>query len=117
MNVENIKKVRDHIASLPPERFDMNRWPGVGELRKCGTAACIGGWGAAVLFKRGGRTSVVVSRRMGLSDIQGHRLFYPMNGPRVVWEDYTTADAVRVLDHLLATGKVDWSIIAEPVVA
>ena len=41
-------------------------------------------------------------------------LFYPLHvleDHGVRWASITNAEAVMVLDHLLATGKVDWMLV------
>lgn len=120
MNVENIKRVRDHIASLPPERFDMTVYGGhvtedgdvVEDLRAdvsdCGTVACICGWTVAIFgVGEGLDDQSAACEVLGLTEMQGDLLFIP--DPR---NGRTSADAARVLDHLIATGEVDWSVAA-----
>lgn len=107
MNVENIKKVRDHIAGLPPERFSMREWD-------CGTAACLGGW--TERFFVGDEEYLTVASIMdclGISPSEAEDLFHPGRFMTETFNPYdaTPAQAVRVLDHLLETGEVDWSII------
>ena len=43
MNLENMTRLRDHMASLPPESIDMHTWGNSGPSQ-CGTVACIAGW-------------------------------------------------------------------------
>lgn len=126
MNRENIKIVRDHIASLPPERFDMRftfgdsgrvneRWyehsvTAHELLHPCGTAACIAGWALAVLTPDSKKrlSSDDAANLFGIDHHAGDTLFMPdgFSDPG----RYTQPQAVAVLDHLLATGKVDWSV-------
>lgn len=124
MNRENIQKVRDRIASLPPERFDMAgvfmrdgdlSGPGCdgapatpGEfMEACGTAACIAGWTLAVLSPAGDACPSLKQARglLGLGLATSHSLFIPDD---FCTRRYTPDEAVRVLDHLLETGEVDW---------
>lgn len=109
MNVENIKKVRDLIAGLPPEQFSMNYW-GLAH-HPCGSVACIGGWAEAILLPDGNRTKHlpehVVCEALGLDPEQGGDLFYPGGN----YYQASIPEAVQVLDHPLETGEVDWSII------
>lgn len=45
MNIQNMKKLRDHIAGLDPRLVRMHEWVG-GEIKlngHCGTTACIAG--------------------------------------------------------------------------
>lgn len=118
MNVENIKKVRDLIASLPPERFNMRRLASRSrgrELRdvrriqhSCGTAACIAGWTNAIFCPENKNADTrEASIALGLYYID-HMLFMPFgyfDGPV---SKATPAQAVAVLDRLLETGGVDW---------
>jgi hypothetical protein len=125
INRENVQKVRDHIANLPPEHFRMDWWvatlsergynhkpPSREQLinHTCGTCACIGGWTMALL----GKTEDLLGpeddagKLLGLSASQADKLFYP-HGTGKSYSEYTIPDAVAVLDHLLATGEVNWS--------
>jgi len=113
MDRENVQIVRDHIAGLPPEQFDMDDW---GEAHtKCGTAACIGGWAAVLLLNADGYRvpDSEVAAALGLDIIEGRALFYP-RGPMM---QATIPQGLAVLDHLLATGEVDWSVAAKPELA
>lgn len=124
MNRENIKLVRDHIAGLKPERFDMSIYVGarggdapdateVGPYMKdCGTAACIAGWAVALLApdSEAGAVQETAARLFGLNDQDGDELFVPFRDRRRI----TTSQAVLTLDHLLNTGEVDWSRAGEP---
>lgn len=110
MNRKNIKKVRDAIAAVERKRFDMRLWTiGTDDPRdlvhNCNTAGCIGGWTEGVLLK--GRKDCRDARELlGLTDDEAGELFYAWNGPAL--RGITQAHAVRVLDHLLETGEVDW---------
>lgn len=43
--VERLNKLADFLDTLPPERFDMNRWAQNGfSPEECGTVACAFGW-------------------------------------------------------------------------
>lgn len=115
---DRVIRLRDFLAELPDERFDMGTWGaydvGTKKLQHdCGTAACIGGW-AERLFGRATDEPEAACASLGLDPCQGEALFYPPghNSGR-----YTKARAVAVLDHLLATsdpgtvnGVVDWSV-------
>lgn len=124
MNRENIKKVRDVIAALPPERFDMGDVAyhrGRGEvlpqnrtvLHNCNTAACIAGWTNALFGQprsyRDGLNDA--AQHLGLDPDEQRHLFCPV---RYANGRTTAAQAVRVLDHLLETGEVDWSVAGDP---
>jgi hypothetical protein len=123
-NVQNILTLRDAILAAP-EHFDMRSWtksrypetPTRVELMEhtCGTTACIGGWASALFFPESTHPIYVaedeVAYVLGLTDDQVRHLFYPrddkING-RTPY-DATNVEAVRVLDHLIETGKVDWN--------
>jgi hypothetical protein len=110
LNRENIRKVRDRIATLDGERFNMGRWPNIEEFaHDCGTAACIGGWAEFVNGRAfpSGEKLEAVGRMFGVSTREADRLCFPPT-----WMDgvNTRAQAVAVLDHLIATGEVDWSV-------
>lgn len=112
MNRENIQKVRDVIAALPPELFNMKYF---GKQSECGTVACIAGWTVDVLGRGIGWMPTIAQRHFGISNDQATELFWV--GHRDAGHPYwkaTNAQAVRVLDHLLETGEVDWSIIDAP---
>jgi hypothetical protein len=111
MNRENIKKVRDVIAGLRPQRFDMCQWATADDAvhlhRDCGTAACIGGWTNALLSSPAEFMDFdLAGKRLGITLGQTYKLFMPEDYD--VPGHYTRAHAVRVLDHLLETGEVDW---------
>lgn len=87
----------------------------------CGTASCIGGT-AQVLFGLDTATEVYLFLS-DTEDDQGvvdedwttlHDLFFPHEG-HIYW-NATPEQAAKVIRHLVATGKVEWSILDEPVV-
>ena len=101
----HVATLRDFLAALLLYEFDMTQW-------RCGTAACIGGW-ASTLANEGGEVrssgeqwNDAVSY-LGLTEKQARNLFMPDG-----WEhdERSPAEAVAVLDHYLATGKIDWSV-------
>lgn len=113
---ERLVILRNFIAALPDERFDMSTWH---QRKDCGTCACIGGW-AAVLFGLndvgGGPTisPAEVAEYLGLSVPNAFRLFYPPVtihrwGKALKPYKATHKEAVKVIDHYLATGEVSWS--------
>lgn len=105
--LQALRRIRDFIASLPPERFDMSSFgsPRIGLLAECGTAACIAGWTCAVFAPATPLldTDQVAGRLLGLDDEQQFELFFPDR-----MDLRTRDDAVGVLDVLLASGKVVW---------
>lgn len=130
---ERLMRLRDFLAELPPEKFDMGDYivPGDDDesdidiysvpikqaVDVCGTAACIAGW-AQVLFNPTESQDEELARvALGLTEEEGQALFCPWTteGSSVDRsEDLTLTQAVRVIDHLLATGDVDWSVRGEP---
>lgn len=105
--------LRDTIARLPKRKFNMGLWEK--HTPSCGTVACIGGW-IQTLFTDGTREigSIEAGKLIGIDYDQATSLFYPEtdNGDLtdLAWKA-TPAQAVRVLDHLKETGKVDWSVM------
>lgn len=101
---DRVMRLRDLLKTLPPEKFDM-RNPGF-----CGSPACIGGW-ALRLFMPDEADHESVSATaplLGLTAAQGFHLFFPSGFTGAY--SASPAQAVAVLDHLLATGEVDWSV-------
>lgn len=136
MNRENIQKVRDHIAALDAGRFNMtdyfvlpadegrDRYTDAARRQygsnaaalegSCGTAACIAGHALALLLPEQpipDKPKEVAADLFDIGDDEANELFVPdaRTNSRT-----TPAQAVRVLDHLLETGLVDWSIIDVP---
>lgn len=120
LNRENVQKVRDFIAALDPKHFNMRYWTTRLEggaphyvshsdliAHRCGSCACIGGWTEALLSESEDEERDA-GDLLGLGEVDRDALFYPDNvGP---YEDITIPQAVAVLDHLLETGEVDWSV-------
>jgi hypothetical protein len=126
---KRLEFVRDFIASIPEDNFNMGDWHGtmasspVAKARRtikkkhyCGTVACIGGW-TELLFAApaaSGWYGHKAPSLLGLSQEDAQELFYPHAlEDSLEWNQITNAQAVRVIDHFLATGKVDWTIILE----
>lgn len=124
----NLRRVRDFIAGLPANKFLMctfgafagDDWRAASsqEVKHgCGTAACIAGWANALLStddipNLGERPFESACALLGLQRDDGEMLFWPWNlSDDFDWvsEEATPAQAVRVLDHLIETGEVDWS--------
>lgn len=108
---DRVIRLRDFIANLDdPRKLDMGCFER--EVPECGTVCCIAGW-ANRLYQPDANKSLfgaTASARhlLGLGFTQSHDLFYPTEYGT---GRYTRDDAVKVLDHYLATGKVDWSVI------
>lgn len=124
MNRERIQILRDHLAQLPDERFNMRLWfsDGSGEPapeilreaifnpRSCGTAACIAGHALRLFRSRvnGTDNSIFEAARnvLKLNSPMALELFQPDGfSEKGV---FTRAQAVATLDHLLETGEVEW---------
>jgi hypothetical protein len=114
---ENLTKVRNVIEFLDPSRFNMAQWNTANSpnelAHKCETAGCIGGWAEPILLSED-----ETAQLLGLSPSEGYALFYPSEcgTPEWVsrsWQELKPKHAVQVIDHLLGTGKVDWSVITQ----
>lgn len=108
---DRLVQLRDFLETLPPERFDMHISGFVSDAvaGDCGTPACIGGWARALFKVRDDLR--VVGFHLGLSEEDSGELFYWLNtAPDLTYDDVTLPMAVAVLDHYLATGKIDWSV-------
>lgn len=119
LNIENLQKVRDHIAKLPGQNFNMDYWArnlsdlSVHPMYECDTVSCIGGW-TNFLFGGERYSERLAAIHLGMTSRQAHELFYPPNGYFDDGDDYctiTTAEACMVLDHLKATGRVNWGLV------
>ena len=139
MNRENIQKVRDRIASLPAKRFSMesyfgrresslrlayDNYPEPGATNRdmlegaCNTCACIAGHTLIALTpdsKPPRDYARAAAKLLGLKPNLALRLFEPNNtdawfiGRGRELSAVTKTQALRVLDHLIQTGEVDWS--------
>jgi hypothetical protein len=112
LNRKNIRKVRNAIAAADPAKFNMKIWSTSSSrekvLHNCDTAACIGGWAEAVCGDSENLQDLDKDafELLDLDFVMGDALFSP---PGYFKEGaYSQADAVRVLNILLKTGKVDW---------
>lgn len=140
-NVKKVRDLIACVTEKEPHRFNMAAF--VGELvvedgerffdgdthnertiseglkHNCNSCACIAGW-ASSLTEMGKDEDIeeAAARYMGLGYREAHDLFYPY-GLDHSWEAHTgwghvrPEQAIKVLDHLLETGKVDWKIIGE----
>jgi hypothetical protein len=112
-------RLRDFLAALPDGRFAMST-TGIAnyETHECSSAACMCGWAQALFYDRY-RTPEEVGADMGLTLDQSARLFrlpsiagMSLSDPRFAPDMWairaTRSQAVRVLDHYLATGQIDW---------
>jgi len=124
MNIERLTTLRDTLVALDPSRFNMKFWArdfetsnpiySVSALEhNCGTAACIGGWAEALFdpdrkFHHNGVAHA--GELLGLDADVAERLFFPRDDDHA-W-GATSAQAAKVVDHLINTGRVEWSVIA-----
>lgn len=114
--------VRDTIKTRP-EHFDMSIY-----IHDCGTPGCIAGYAIAVatgtnnlypvLDETHKSPEVLATDFLGLDYESASELFKPQD-EYAYWladknfcsDELVTADhAIAVIDNLIATGKVDWSI-------
>jgi len=118
MNKERILDLADIIENdrLPLVRFDINWWARreYESPHECGTIACIAGYAVAAAYgnriAKHFKTDVggEARRILGLTVDEARELF--SDGWRTLKPRPTNKQAARVLRHLAATGKVDWSI-------
>lgn len=122
---DRVIMLRDHLARLKPEHFDMASW---GFEHDCGTAACIAGWNGLltndppptiewVKPTSGGYDDIAleawISRQgasLGLNEDDAAKLFVPDTEEGL--GELTARRAVAVLDNYLSTGLIDWSVTA-----
>ena len=124
MNAENLKQVRDVIASNP-DQYDQGFY-----THRCGTPACIAGWAASLSLKPGEMliassvategvgvflNSIHNRARMwlGLSPHDAGRMFNADPLVRCDGGDYyhdkpTVLEALAMLDHAIEAGEVVW---------
>jgi hypothetical protein len=122
-NAENIRLVIEAIRTgdgHPEIGFNMYEYTPVDDVpdqsgRGCGTAMCIGGWAYTLSTGEPANTD----RRYGIRDIAADylgltipdagTLFYA-EGAGQSTDDITADRAIAVLEHLIETGEVDWSV-------
>lgn len=114
---ERLEYLRDFLRKLPAERFDLSIYAGRGGEEDfsvdvegdCGTAACICGW-AVTKFALACTLDddEAAGEELGLTRDESYALFIPAIDRTAV----TPAQASHVIDHLLKTGEVDWSVAA-----
>lgn len=109
MKPRNIRRVRNRIEKLSPAQFDMSFYGG----HDCDSAACIAGWARAVLHGKPSGTASILTLMadFGLSSREAAFLSHAKYRDDRYLDPagITRAQAVRVLDHLLVSGEVDWS--------
>lgn len=125
MNWWIIKKTGDEDIddyAIPRELKD------VIEAHPCGTVACIGGFCNLLVDEPNSYeahkfdpNSYAAHKFLGIPREDADALFYPGDGQGSYQQELSKRayaaspkDAIRVLEHLRDTGKVDWSIIMQP---
>lgn len=107
MNVANMIRLRDHLATLQDDQVKMNDWLRVGH---CGTVACIAGWSFVLVCpdldynlymkqvdeNRAVHPEVVATEWLDLSQYEANHLFMGrwMRGP------LGSITRQQVIDHL-----------------
>lgn len=126
MNKERLKIISDWLrggAKYVDDKdnvytFNMNYWKAPAEevLKEdiqpwntdCGTFMCIGG---AVQQFFGDKDRLTYARELLDLDYEtSEALFYPEGFSVMDWSYITPNQAADVIDHLIETGEVDWSI-------
>lgn len=122
---ERLEYLRDFLREkVDPAKFDMQNFsadPSDGDFCSasqvrtgCGTTACIAGWCQALFTDDSIVDGSEAERLLGLGYMPAQVLFYanayPMVGCAPTYWDATPNQAANVLDHLLRTGEVDWSV-------
>ncbi len=98
------------------------------KLDECGTSCCLIGWVRALRVQAGeldakdarllpgphGNGFVSETEWLGLDRWGGSELFQPLTEfykSKDFWPTITVPETILVLDHLLATGVVDWQLV------
>lgn len=136
LNIERLRILAEDLRAKSAEQFDLRFWfdktnmedlpPAI--IPRCTSCACIAG-DALVLFAPdtpvdANQISARAAELLGLTKVQASDLFEPWSNLYGVWdepgylpagrerESITAAEAARVIDNLIATGEVDWRVIA-----
>lgn len=136
-NIERLKELRNFINDLPDVAFNMGNWcrpknqsiedlylpsetwivldhliPMKERGYTCGTTACLAGWCSVLYseeFQRKNRYDDVKyasGEWLGLEPYERSCLFVPSKN----LEKIPKSQAVKVLDHFIETGYIDWDI-------
>lgn len=137
LNLDLLRRVRDHIAE-EPRRFVMEDLDATDDVAPCGTAACIAGWSRILSPDKFETSSMLLfgdnedyarwdalciednwppeyQRDDGGASHVWRRQNYGMNRDERTPEQVTearidlTARAVRLLDDVIARGEIWWS--------
>lgn len=109
MNKERIEAVIGRIQN-EANYFSM---AGFESMNSCRTPACICGQANYLRGQAVGRSFYLGNTReardwLGLTDRQANALFFPDTD---AWSNISREQAIATLRHLMATGKVNWSIV------
>lgn len=112
---ERLEYLRDFLRELPSHKFTMQSWGHNLTKEHCGSPGCICGWTNS-LFPESplfiGDTDAA-GLALGISWRAAKELFEPVVEQRedyTVYRSATPTQAANVLDHLIRTGEVDWSV-------
>lgn len=128
MNMEAIALLRDAVLTgdgHPEVGFRISCWvapmpsEGFANPRGCSTAACFGGWCTIIsrpeLWEPKHRRFIgeqkffeITATFLGISEFEAKMLCVPWEYWNMKEEDLTPDLAVKVLDHLTSTGRVDY---------
>jgi hypothetical protein len=100
MNVQALDKLINDVRNCDPAKFDMRHHQ-----------TCMLSFISSSMWK--GATAREASEVLGISYEDARSLFINVSltaNKKMTLEDITKDEAVVVLEHLKATGKVDWSV-------
>lgn len=112
MNIDNINKVIEIIRN-EDNYFNMNAFTN-SEAKKeqfpCRTPSCICGW-ANYLNNTSFESTSAARNFLDITEHQANDLFFADDENSFVddWEKITRAEAIKTLEVLRDSGKVDWS--------
>lgn len=107
-----LEYLRDFLRGLPAERFHIGSVARPLDREDCGTPACIAGWSMAIWQRPYSVFGRVGAELFGLGADDAHLLFFPATVATcgLGYSGVRPAHAAAVLDHLIRTGRVDWSV-------
>lgn len=134
MNIPNLQRLADDLRAKSQDQFHLGFWFGRAVLLNdlvtpaCQTCACIAG-DALMLFAPDkpvllGDVAFRARKHLGLNTRQAQDLFNPLRcydaGDQQSYQipagrsyvSITPQEAAKVIDHLIATGEVDWRIVS-----
>lgn len=115
MNVERMAALRDHLAEMDPDDFDMSQW------HSCIAGQCVKLFGLRSLFPTTRDDCTIAGSYLDLTQGQAFALFMPCHAIDVASEDrveemdmdlvYSLIDSVeaaRALGVMMRTGNMRW---------